>query len=113
MLGLQEEKDLYCEYYNKLVKRYGFAEYEKMVHTFQNRYNMTTRDAADLVDKISNYYNEELAFRDLGREALGLEFTDKSIAELTKDMLAPYVEKATKRKLEEEQLDYETKKTEK
>tara|TARA_R100000278_G_scaffold49545_1_gene42355 strand:- start:240 stop:518 length:279 start_codon:yes stop_codon:yes gene_type:complete len=41
------------------------------------------------------------------------ETEDKTIDELTKDMLAPYVEKATKRKLEEEQLYYETKKTEK
>tara|TARA_B100001093_G_C26608242_1_gene918967 strand:- start:469 stop:699 length:231 start_codon:yes stop_codon:yes gene_type:complete len=76
MLGLQEEKDLYCEYYNKLLKRYGFAEYEKMVIRFQNRYNMTTTDTANLVDKISHYYNEELAFRDVGREALGLSFNN-------------------------------------
>tara|TARA_R100001594_G_scaffold135234_1_gene176832 strand:- start:260 stop:583 length:324 start_codon:yes stop_codon:yes gene_type:complete len=104
MLGLQEEKDLYCKKYNRLVNIYGYADYEKMVIRFQNRYNMTTRDAADLVDKISDYYNEELAFRDVGREALGLEFSeDKSIAELTREMLSPYVDKAIKRKLEEEQ----------
>ena len=104
MLGLQEEKDLYCWKYNKLVKRYGFAEYEKMVDFFHRYYNMLIADAADLVDKISDYYNEELAFRDVGREALGLEFSeDKSIAELTREMLSPYVDKAIKRKLEEEQ----------
>tara|TARA_Y100000004_G_scaffold183888_2_gene232251 strand:- start:1742 stop:1960 length:219 start_codon:yes stop_codon:yes gene_type:complete len=72
MLGLQEEKDLYLKKYDRLVNIYGVADYEKMVIRFQNRYNMTTRDAADLVDKISYYYNEELAFRDEGREALGL-----------------------------------------
>ena len=76
MLGLQEEKDLYCKYYNKSVKRYGYAEYEKMVILFQNSYDMLTSDAADLVDKISHYCNEELAFRDLGRESLGLEFNN-------------------------------------
>tara|TARA_R100000426_G_C4774128_1_gene92110 strand:+ start:68 stop:325 length:258 start_codon:yes stop_codon:yes gene_type:complete len=35
-----------------------------------------------------------------------IDTEDKTIDELTKDMLSPYVEKATKRKLEEEQLDY-------
>lgn len=35
-----------------------------------------------------------------------LDLEDKTIDELTNDMLAPYVEKASKRKLDEEQSEY-------